>query len=165
MLVEGLNKWTPSRKSRGSVPYSARVWRMNRLMRDGRAKPVLRHHILRLQRGQGNIIFPIQLTSSRIGHHHRVIHTVLKGLTIHNRHRRFRDKNHLSPMGECEQHTMTTLLAGQSACTSVQPNNTTHHTYIHANIDTYTLKRRYPLAVYAINNCARENRGEMGNPW
>ena len=40
---------------------------MNRLTRDGTAEPVSRDQILRHARGQGNIIFPVQLTTSRIG--------------------------------------------------------------------------------------------------
>ena len=40
---------------------------MSRLTRDGTAEPVSRDQILRHARGQGNIIFPVQLTTSRIG--------------------------------------------------------------------------------------------------
>ena len=40
---------------------------MSRLTRDGTAEPVSRDQILRNARGQGNIIFPVQLTTSRIG--------------------------------------------------------------------------------------------------
>ena len=39
---------------------------MSRLTRDGTAEPVSRDQILRHARGQGNIIFPVQLTTSRI---------------------------------------------------------------------------------------------------
>ena len=35
--------------------------------RDGRTEPVSLDQILRRERGQGNIIFPVQLTTSRIG--------------------------------------------------------------------------------------------------
>ena len=38
---------------------------MSRLTRDGTAKPVSRDQILRHARGQGNTIFPVQLTTSR----------------------------------------------------------------------------------------------------
>ena len=39
---------------------------MSRLTRDGTAEPVSRHQILRCEPGQGNVIFPVQLTTSRI---------------------------------------------------------------------------------------------------
>ena len=50
---------------------------MSRLTRDGTAEPVSRDQILRHARGQGNIIFPVQLTTSRIGNLTRLIHTLL----------------------------------------------------------------------------------------
>ena len=56
----------------------------SRLTRDGTAEPVSRDHILRHARGQGNIIFPVQLTTSRIGNLTRLIHTLLYVMTIHN---------------------------------------------------------------------------------
>ena len=40
---------------------------MSRLTRDGTAEPVSQDQILRHAWGQGNIIFPVQLTTSRIG--------------------------------------------------------------------------------------------------
>ena len=48
---------------------------MSRLTRDGTAEPISRDQILRHARGQGNIIFPVQLTTSRIGNLTRLIHT------------------------------------------------------------------------------------------
>ena len=39
---------------------------MSRLTRDGTAEPVSRDQILRRERGQGNVHFPVQLTTSRI---------------------------------------------------------------------------------------------------
>ena len=54
-----------------------------RLTRDGKAEPVSRDQILRHARGQGNIIFPVQLTTSRIGNLTRLIHTLLYVMTIH----------------------------------------------------------------------------------
>ena len=42
-----------------------------------------RPHSLRHARGQGSIIFPIQLTTSRIGNLTRWIHTLLYVMTIH----------------------------------------------------------------------------------
>ena len=46
---------------------------MSRLARDGTAKPVSRDQILRRGRGQGNIHFPVQLTTNRIGNLNRLI--------------------------------------------------------------------------------------------
>ena len=49
---------------------------MSRLTRDGTAEPVSRDQILRHVRGQGNIYFPVQLTTSTIGNFTRLIHTL-----------------------------------------------------------------------------------------
>ena len=56
---------------------------MSRLTRDGTAEPVSRDQILRHARGQGNIIFSVQLNTSRIGNLTRLIHTLLYVMTIH----------------------------------------------------------------------------------
>ena len=56
---------------------------MSRLTRDGTAEPVSRDQILRHARGQGSIISPVQLTTSRIGNLTRLIHTLLYVMTIH----------------------------------------------------------------------------------
>ena len=56
---------------------------ISRLTRDGTAEPISRDQILRHARGQGNIHFPIQLTTSRIGNLTRLIHTLLYVMTIH----------------------------------------------------------------------------------
>ena len=56
---------------------------MSRLTRDGTAEPASRDQILRHARGQGNFIFPVQLTTSRIGNLTRLIHTLLYVMTIH----------------------------------------------------------------------------------
>ena len=50
---------------------------------DEQAEPVSRDQILRHARGQGNIIFPVQLTTCRIGNLTRLIHTLLYVMTIH----------------------------------------------------------------------------------
>ena len=51
---------------------------MSRLTRDGTAEPVSRDQILRReQRGQEILIFPVQLTTSRIGNFTRLIYTPL----------------------------------------------------------------------------------------
>ena len=57
---------------------------MSRLTRDGTAEPVSRDQILRHARVQGNIIFHVQLTTSRIGSLTRLIHTLLYVMTIHS---------------------------------------------------------------------------------
>ena len=63
---------------------------MSRLTRDGTAEAVSRDQILRHARGQGNAIFPVQLTTiidhSRIGNLTRLIHTLLYVMTIHIRY-------------------------------------------------------------------------------
>ena len=56
---------------------------MSRLTRDGTAEPVSRDQILRHAQGRGNIIVPVQLTTSRIGNLTRLIHTLLYVMTIH----------------------------------------------------------------------------------
>ena len=56
---------------------------MSRLKRDGTAEPVSRDQILRHARGQGNIIFPVQMTTSRIGNLTRLIHTLIYVMTVH----------------------------------------------------------------------------------
>ena len=69
----------------GRNPVSTRLslsMEMNRLTRDGTAEPVSRDQILRHARGQGNIIFPVQLTTSRIGNLAPLIHTMLYVMTI-----------------------------------------------------------------------------------
>ena len=58
---------------------------MSRLTRDGTAEPVSRDQILRHARGQGNIIFPVQLTTSRIGDLTWLIHTLLYVMAIRAR--------------------------------------------------------------------------------
>ena len=57
---------------------------MSRLTRDGTAEPVWRDQSLRHARIQGNIIFHVQLTTSRIGNLTRLIHTLLYVMTIHS---------------------------------------------------------------------------------
>ena len=49
---------------------------MSRLTRAGPAEPISRDQILRHARGQGDIIFRLQLTTSRIGNLTRLIHTL-----------------------------------------------------------------------------------------
>ena len=70
----------------GRNPVSTRFslsMEMSRLTRDGTAEPVRRDQILRHARGQGNIIFPVQLTTSRIGNLTRLVRTLLYVMTIH----------------------------------------------------------------------------------
>ena len=56
---------------------------MSKLTRDGTAEPVSRDQILRRERGQGNVIFSVQLTTSRIGNLTRLIHILAICVTIH----------------------------------------------------------------------------------
>ena len=49
---------------------------MSRLTRDGPTEPISRDQILRHERGQGHIQFPVQLTTSRIGNLTRSILTL-----------------------------------------------------------------------------------------
>ena len=56
---------------------------MSRLTRDGTAEPVSRDQILRGANGyMENFTFPVQLTTNRIGSHIRLVHAMLKVLTI-----------------------------------------------------------------------------------
>ena len=56
---------------------------MSGLTRDRTAEPVSRDQILRLERGQEKHYFLGLLTTSRIGDHTRLIHTLLKVLANH----------------------------------------------------------------------------------
>ena len=56
---------------------------MSRLTRDGTAEPIPRDQFFRHARGQGNIIFPVQLSTSWIGNLTRLIHTMLYVIIIH----------------------------------------------------------------------------------
>ena len=51
---------------------------MSRLTRDGTGEPVSRYRTLRHERNAEReiFIFPVQLTTSRIGNHTRLIHTL-----------------------------------------------------------------------------------------
>ena len=57
---------------------------MSRLTRDGTAETVSRDQILRRERGQGKFIFPVQLTTGRMGNLTRLIHTLAICVTINN---------------------------------------------------------------------------------
>ena len=50
---------------------------LSRLTRDGTAEPVWRDQIFRRARGHGKCIFPVQLTTSRIGNLTRLIHAAI----------------------------------------------------------------------------------------
>ena len=56
---------------------------MSRLARDGTVEPVSRYQILRYEREQGRIIFPVQMTTSRIGNLTLLIILLLSAMTIH----------------------------------------------------------------------------------
>ena len=87
MTVDGIicghhrEKWEESREWE---PDSAWVWKISRLAWNGTIKPVSRDQMIRHERGQRETI-PVQLTTSRIDNHIRLIHTLLKMLTMHCR--------------------------------------------------------------------------------
>ena len=56
---------------------------ISRLARDGTTEPVSRDQILRREREQEIFIFPVQLTTCRIGNLTRSIHTLATCVTIH----------------------------------------------------------------------------------
>ena len=56
---------------------------MNRLAWDGTTEPVSRDQIIRRERGQEKNAFLVQLTTSGIGNHTGLIHTLLNVMTIH----------------------------------------------------------------------------------
>ena len=81
-----MNKWTPPRNSGGIPQVSTRFslsMEMSRLTRDGTAEPVSRDQILRRERGQGNINFPVQPTTSRIDNLTRLIHALAICVTVY----------------------------------------------------------------------------------
>ena len=65
------------------IDDSASVGKMSGLTRDGTAEPASQGQTLRRERGQGKSIFPVELTTGRIGNLTQLIHTVLKVLTTH----------------------------------------------------------------------------------
>ena len=101
---------------------------MSRLTRDGTAEPVSRDQIIRHARGQGNIIFPVQLTTSRIGNLTRLIHTLLYVMTIHTY---IYTSSIIDPPlgGRCEWHRMTRMTGPDCAvmCNLIN----IHTTYTH----------------------------------
>ena len=56
---------------------------MSRLIRDGTAEPVSRDQILSANADREMFIFSVQLTTSRIGNHTRLIHILAICVTIH----------------------------------------------------------------------------------
>ena len=58
---------------------------MSTLTQDGIAETVSRNQILMYERGQEKFIFPVQLTTSRIGNLTRLIHTLAICVTIISR--------------------------------------------------------------------------------
>ena len=55
---------------------------MSSLTRDGTAEPVSRDEMIRRKRGQGNIDFPVQLTTSRIVNLTLLNHTLLYVMAV-----------------------------------------------------------------------------------
>ena len=101
---------------------------MSRLTRDGTAEPVSRDQIFRHARGQGNIIFPVQLTTSRIGNLTRLIHTLLHVMTIHTYIKLIPPRE-----DQCEWHRMTRM-TGPDCVVMCNLINTYIRTYIHTII-------------------------------
>ena len=56
---------------------------MSRLTRDGTVEPVWRDQIIRREQGQETIVFPVQLTTNRVGNFTLLSHTLLYVMTIH----------------------------------------------------------------------------------
>ena len=56
---------------------------MSKLTRDGTGEPVSQDQILRREREQEVLVFPVQLTTSRIGNLTRLTHTLAICVTIH----------------------------------------------------------------------------------
>ena len=108
---------------------------MSRLTRDGTAEPVSRDQILRHARGQGDTIFPVQLTTSRIGNLTRLIHTLLCVITIHT-------SVSLIPPWEdqCEWHRMTRMTGPDCA---VMCNLINIHIYIHTQTSQDLRRERH----------------------
>ena len=106
---------------------------MSRLTRDGTAEPVSRDQLLRHARGQGNIIFPVQLTTSKIGNLITgLIHTLLYVMTIHT----YIQVSLIPPWeDQCEWHRMTRMTGPDCA---VMCNLINIHTYIHTYIHTWS---------------------------
>ena len=90
---------------------------MSRLTRDGTAEPISRDQILRHARGQGILIFPVRLTTSRIGCLTRLIHTLLYVMTIHTYIHTVDPR--LLPSGNPFKYHVEAL--------SLQPMKTVHH--------------------------------------
>ena len=73
---------------------------MSWLTRDGTAKLVSRDRILRRERGREKFIFPVQLTTSRIGNLTGLIHTLLYVMTILYIRPHFRQSRGLMSMNQ-----------------------------------------------------------------
>ena len=90
MAVE--SRWTPSRKAREIPRVSTRFnldveMYLCALTGDETAEPVSRDQISHLSganRRRGNLIFPVQLTTSRIGNHIQLAPTLLCVVTVHS---------------------------------------------------------------------------------
>ena len=83
-------KWTLPRNS-GGIPYISSIFspsmEVSKLTRDGTAETVSRDQIPRREREQRELfIFPVQLTTTRIGNHTRFILTLANCATIHTYH-------------------------------------------------------------------------------
>ena len=78
-MVVLTNKWTPPRNSGGILSVSTRFslsMEMNRLTRDGTDEPSRETRFSGANGDRATIIFPVQLTTSRIGNLTRLILTL-----------------------------------------------------------------------------------------
>ena len=101
---------------------------MSRLTREGAAESVSRDQILRHAREQGNIIFPVQLTTSRIGNLTRLIHTLLYVMTIHTYIHTYIHRGHLA-ISDFRIFGYLGGAKGKAAMVSVSPHPTTRSKY------------------------------------
>ena len=87
MAYGGLNESMDAAAEIGRNPVSKHhiqlEYEMSRVTRDGTAETVSRDQIIRRERGQETSIFPLQLTTSRIGNLARLIYTLLYMMAIH----------------------------------------------------------------------------------
>ena len=101
---------------------------MRRLTRDGTTKLVSRHQFIRREPEQVRNDFPVKLTTRRIGNHTRLIHTLLKVLTIHSRGARVR-----ATTTRCAEPYQSFL----TRCIGWQKNDCTDHPISYLNTHAY----------------------------
>ena len=78
---------------------------MSGLTPDETAEPYSRDQTLRRKRGQGKLIFPVQLTTSRFGNLTRLMPSLLKVMTTYTQHKQI----HTQTGGKAEEGKITVL--------------------------------------------------------